>query len=121
MLAIEGAVLLDGVICEMDHLVSDVIEVEVVGGGADVALTEPVGSHDAVEASDEHVVPDVEFSAFVQQWILDVFLDDVGLVIAIVMFLLLLEDVIQLVNLIDHHDTVASVRQLPRLHNPDIF
>ena len=47
-----------------------------------------------METSDEHVVADVELPALVQQWILDVLLHDVGLIIAIVVLLLLLEDVV---------------------------
>ena len=52
MLAVEGAVLLYGIVGEVDHLISDVVEVEVVGGGADVALAEPVSAHEAVQAGD---------------------------------------------------------------------
>lgn len=121
MLAVEGAVLLDGIIGEVNHLVTDVVEVEIVGGGADVALAEPVGAHEAVQPGDEHVVADVEFPALVKQRILDVLLNYVGLVVSVVMLLLLLEDIVQFVDLINYNDAVATVRQLPGLHNPDIF
>ena len=121
VLAVEGAVLLDGVVGEVDELIADVVEVEVVGGGADVALAEPVGAHEAVQAGDQHVVADVELPPLVQQRVLDVLLDDVGLVVAVLVLLLLLEDVVQLVDLLNHHDAVAAVRQLPRLHDPDVL
>lgn len=121
MLAVEGAVLLDGVVGEVDHFVADVVEVEVIGGSADVAFAEPVGSHDAVQPGDEHVVPDVELPALVEQRILNVLLHDVGFVIAVVVLLLLLEDVVELVDLVNHHNAVAAVRQLARLHYPDVL
>lgn len=110
MLAVKGAVLLDGIVGEMDHLIADIVEIEFIGGCAYVALAEPVCSHDAVQSSDEHVVADIELPAFVKQRIFNVLLNDVRLIVAIVMFLLLFEDVVQLVDLFNHHYAIASVR-----------
>ena len=39
-----------------------VVDVELVGGGSDVALFVPVVSCDAVEVGDEHVVADIELA-----------------------------------------------------------
>ena len=65
MLSIGIAVLLNGVIGEVDHLVQ-LVEFELVGRCSDVALAVEVGSEAAVESCEEDVVPDVEFSVLVQ-------------------------------------------------------
>lgn len=74
-----------------------------------------------MQPADQHVVPDVELSPLVEQWLLYVFLNDVGFLTAVEVLLLLLEDSIQLVNLINHCDSLSSIRQLSWLHNPNIF
>jgi hypothetical protein len=57
--------LLDRVVGEMDHRVFYVEKVEIAGGGSDVALPMKICSDLSVEASDDHVVPDVEFPSSV--------------------------------------------------------
>lgn len=72
----------------MHEQVVALFEGERRGGGPDVALGVPVSLEDAVEASDEHVVSDVEFPALVQQRLLYVLLEDECPYVAIVAFLL---------------------------------
>jgi tetrahydromethanopterin S-methyltransferase subunit E len=66
VLAVLLGVLLDGVISEVDVHVGAALERELRGGGADVALGEPVGLHHAVEGRQQHVVPDVELPPLVE-------------------------------------------------------
>lgn len=63
---------------------------------------------------------DVEFSVLVQQGLLDVFLDDVG-VLLLAALVLLLQDVVELVNLVEHLDAVASVGVLSRFDDPNVL
>lgn len=50
----------------MDEQIIALFECELRGGGSDVALRVPVSLYDAVEASDEHVMSDIELPALVQ-------------------------------------------------------
>jgi len=67
----------------MYHLVSYVVKVEIEGRSADVALAVPISTHDSMQTSDDHIVPYVEFSAFVEQRVLDVLLYDVCLLCSV--------------------------------------
>ena len=122
--------LLDGVISEV-YFWFKVVDVELVGGGSDVALFVPVGSCDAVEVGDEHVVADVELSVVVEHGSVDVHLHDIGVLCLLFVWRLvvegglldllgLLEDAVQLIDLV--YDGYAStlVAVLPRLNYPNI-
>lgn len=65
MLSIESGVLLNGIICQMDHLVPNIFQVEVEWRCSDVALSVPVGSHETVEPTNDHVMPYIELPAFI--------------------------------------------------------
>ena len=109
MFAIKGAVLLDGVVCQMDHLITDVVEVVVLGCSADVPLSVPVGSHCPVQPCYYHVVTDVEFTPFVEEGVFNVLLHYVGLWVAVCVLLLSPEDAHKGVQLVHDYDAVASV------------
>jgi hypothetical protein len=70
-----GVALLDCVVGEVDFGL-EVADVEVVGGGADVALLVPVGPCYSVEVCDQEVVSDIEFALVVQKGAVDVQLHD---------------------------------------------
>ena len=74
--AVVYTVFLDGIICQMNFIVLNVLQAPEVAGGPHVALLVPVGSEVAVVGGDQHVGSDVEFSAMVQQRVGDVLLDD---------------------------------------------
>ena len=50
----------------MNHFISNVLYAVLERWGSDVALSKPVSSHDAVESTDHHEVPDIEFPSFVE-------------------------------------------------------
>lgn len=68
---------LDSVIGEV-YLWLKIVDIELVGGGADVALFVPVCAGDSEEVGDHQVVADVELAVVVEQRAVDVHLDDVG-------------------------------------------
>lgn len=119
ILAIIGSVLLDRIVGQVD-LPLEIVDVELVGGSADVAFLEPVRLEDAVDLADHHVVPDIELPLLIQEGTIDVKLHYEGLLAAILMHFLRLDDRIQFVYLIDHSDAVASVGELPWLDDPDV-
>ena len=55
-----------------------IVDIELVGGGADVALLVPVCAGDSEEVGDHEVVPDVELAVVVEEGAVDVHLDYVG-------------------------------------------
>lgn len=79
-----GSVLLDGVVGQV-YFSLEVVDAELVGGCAYVALFEPVGLEDPIELADHHVVSDVKFSLLVEERAVDVELHDEGLLAAVVM------------------------------------
>jgi hypothetical protein len=122
--------LLDCVVGEVDFRL-EVADVELVGGGADVALLVPVGSRDSEEVGDEHVVSDVEFTVVVEHGSIDVHLYDVGAFglllvdaavegVAASCGVSLFQEGVQFVDLIDHGNSPALVAVLPWLDDPDI-
>lgn len=68
---------LHSVVGEM-YLWLKVVDVELIGGGADVALFVPVCAGDSEEVGDHHVVADVELAVVVEQRAVDVHLNYVG-------------------------------------------
>jgi hypothetical protein len=65
-------------------------------------------------------VAEVEFASAVEQGLFDVLLQNVSLVSAIVVFLLLFQDGFDFVQVQTHDNTVAPVRVLARFHNPRV-
>jgi hypothetical protein len=65
VLAIAFTIFLDSVVGKVDNFVPDLINIVVVGRGANIALTEPVGTHYAVETAYHHVMTDIKFSTLV--------------------------------------------------------
>lgn len=74
-----------------------------------------------MHSADHHVMPYIEFPPPVEQRLLDILLDNIGLLLAIGVFLLLLYNGIELVYLIDYCYSLSPVGQLPRFYNPDIL
>ena len=121
VLAVLIGVLLDCVVGEMDEQVVALLECELGGRGSNVAFRIPVGFDDAVEASDEHVVADIELPALVQQRLLYVLLQDEGSDIAVVALLFALQPDQDIVERIANTDPVSSIAELPGLDDPDIL
>lgn len=69
------------------HAASSLLERVLARSGAHVTLLEEVALDEPIGAVDHDVVAQVEFSTSVQQRLLNVFLHDVGLVAAIVVFI----------------------------------
>lgn len=81
-----GQVLLNCVVGQV-HAASSLLERVLARSGAHVTLLEEVALDEPIGAVDHDVVAQVEFSTSVQQRLLNVFLHDVGLVAAIVVFI----------------------------------
>lgn len=121
-LTIVRVVLLDCVVGKVNVGLKGIVG-EGVGGCADVALFVPVGAGDSVEVGDEEIVSNVELALIVKEGSVDVLLHDVGLRAILELSrlsLALLDEVVQLIDLVDHHDPIAPVAVLPRLHDPDV-
>ncbi len=88
--------------------------------GAHVALPVPVALHASVRAVEHHVVAEVELAFFVEEWSLDVLLEDVGFEGAVGVLLLSFQDVFDLVQLQADDYAVAAVGVLPWLHYPRV-
>lgn len=65
VLAVVLTVFLDGIICEVDKLVFDVLEIELLGWCSDVSGFVPVAFDDTIDRCDKEVMSDVEFSVVV--------------------------------------------------------
>lgn len=76
VLSILLTLLLHSIICQMDHLVGQVLEVELLACCPDVALLKPVAFRNAIEGSYADVCSYVKFPLIVQKRH-DVFLEDV--------------------------------------------
>ena len=63
-----------------------VVNVELVGRSANVALAVPVGSGDSEQIGHEHVVAKVELPVVVEEGAIEVHLDDEGLRMEVVLF-----------------------------------
>ena len=126
-LMVVGVAFLHCVVGEM-YLWLKVADVELIGGGADVALFVPVCAGDSEEVGDHHVVADVELAVVVEQGAVDVHLHDVGALgllfaqggVAAARGLALLDQRVQLVDLVDYGDPSALVAVLPWLYDPDV-
>ena len=119
ILAIIGSVLLDRIVGQVD-LPLEVVDVELVGGSADVPFLEPVRLEDPVDLADHHVVPDIELPLLIQEGPINIQLYYEGLLAPIIMHFLRFYDRVELVYLIDHSDAVASVGELPWFDDPDV-
>ena len=79
-------VALDCIIGEVDEEVVEVLEVERLAARPQVALTVPIGFEKPVDAGEQKVMSDVEFSAVVEKRSVEVRLDYVSEGLAILMF-----------------------------------
>lgn len=75
---VEFALFLDGVVGEVNEQVGSVLQVEFLAAGPDVPVAVPIGFQGAVNTGEQHKMADVEFSAVVEQWLVDVALDNIG-------------------------------------------
>lgn len=64
--AIAITIFLNGVISKMDYRLADVLDVELIWWGADVALAEPISPHCPVEAWDKHIVSNIKFPILIE-------------------------------------------------------
>ena len=74
-----------------------------------------------MQSAYHHKVPDVKFSSFVEERLLDVFLNYICFFGSIFMFLVCFEEMCNLIGLINDSDAFSSVGKLSWLNNPDIF
>lgn len=109
------------VVGEMNEQIVGLFESELRGGGSDVAFGVPVGLDDAVEASDEHVVSDVELPALVQQRLLYVLLEDECSDVAIIALLLAFQPNQDIVERVADSDAVSAIAELSWLDDPNIL
>jgi len=53
-----------------------ILDIKLVPTGPYIPLLKPIPLHDPMNVSYQHVVPDIKFSLFKQQWTIHVELDD---------------------------------------------
>jgi hypothetical protein len=76
-------ILLNGVICQVNHFIPDIFDIVLIRAGSDVTLAKPIGPHKPMKSTDHHIVSDVKLSTFVEQWFLYVLLDNVSLLLTV--------------------------------------
>jgi hypothetical protein len=91
------------------------------GGGADVALGEPVSLQHSVDRCHQHVVPDVELSSLVEQWLLHVLLDDEGAQRPVTILFLALQSQLDVLYAVTHRYAVTAIAVLAWLHDPHVL
>ena len=105
----------------MYEQVATSFEGELWGRSSNISLGIPIRLDRPVETSDQHEMSNVKFSVFVQQRLLDVFLDDECSGSSIVAFLSSFESDMDIVKWITDADAIASVAVFTRFDNPHIF
>ncbi len=66
-------------------------------------------------------MPNIKLSIFVQQWFFDIFLNNKGSQIAIVAFLSRFESYHDIIKRMTNRDSIPSIAEFSRFHNPDIL
>jgi hypothetical protein len=59
------AIFLYGIVGEMNILICEIVKVKLFAAGSDIPFLVPIALEDAVDAGQEHIVPDVEFAIVV--------------------------------------------------------
>ena len=116
--AIVIALLLHGVVRQMNHAVRRVFQVVLPAASPQISVRVPVRLQVAVDGRAEGVAPDIELPVLVQERLLNVFLNDVAASVAV--HLLRLDQALDVLQVATHLDTTASIRVLTRLHNPEL-
>ena len=102
----------------MNHLIVQIVEVILFRTGSQIAFLIPVCFNRAIDTGEEHVVPYIKLPAVVQEWFVDVGLDNVCFNLPIVVLFSFLDQ-------IDHtggrwkFDAVASIWILSWFYDPD--
>lgn len=126
-LAILLGELLDRVICEVDHLVLQILGRVCVGRGPDVAFGVPVGLQSRVLRGEQHVATKVELPFAIEQGLIDVLLStviavhDVSLRITVPVVLLLVYSFSDLILVSVHRDAGTLVRALSWLQDVNVL
>lgn len=63
----------------MDKLILCVIKLKLKAACSDVSLLIPISFQLTVEPAEEHIAANIEFTAIVEKWSVNIFLDDKGL------------------------------------------
>lgn len=124
--AIFWVVLLNGVVREVNFRL-EVMDIEEIGGSADIAFLVPVGACHSVDIGHKEIVSYVEFAVVIKKWTIDIHLHYEGLFLwwlnlPIGFFLShwLLDNMIELVNFINNCYSFALVRIFSRLDDPNV-
>ena len=109
--------LLNRVIRQVHHSVRDIGEVVLAAGGAYVALLVVICLEVAVDVGREAVRADVKLPALVEQWIVNIFLDDVG---SSREQIASLDDLLDFLEIFRDFNSTSPVRVLARLDDPHV-
>ena len=109
--------LLNRVIRQVHHSVRDIGEVVLAARGAYVALLVVICLEVAVDVGREAVRADVKLPALVEQWIVNIFLDDVG---SSREQIASLDDLLDILEIFCDFNSTSPVRVLARLDDPHI-
>ena len=116
--AIIVTLLLHGVIGQMYHTIGCVFQVVLAATRPKVPVCVPVRLQVSVLGRAERVAPNVELPILVQERLLDVLLNDIAAPVAV--YLLCLNQTLDVIQVATDLDTATSVRVLSRLYDPEL-
>ena len=108
VLSIVRSVFLHSIIGKV-HLSIEGENIKFIRGCSDIAFVVPIPSHNPEHISDQHIVSNVEFSIVIQQRPIYIQLHDKGFISTVIMFLFLGQHVINLVDFVNHCNTITTV------------
>ena len=120
ILAVVLRVLLDSVIRQMDELALQILDIKFLAAGSDIRILVEEPHQVRVYGGNHPVASEVKLTIRNQQRIINVLLDNVCLFF-LVSAMCCLDQVLDLIHLLAHIDSVASVSIFPRLYYPHIL
>ena len=111
--------LLNCIVCQVNHFVKKVEVVELFRSSPDVPFLIPVGPEEPVDTGDQHIASEIEFSFIIQHWIFNVFLYNMCFLLSVVM-VLITDNILNFLYWVGYFDAPASVWVFPRLYYPDV-
>lgn len=98
----------------------EIEDIELIWGSADVSFFVPVSLEDSIDLTYHHIVSDIEFALTVQERTVDVELHNESFISSIVMLPFTLHYWVQLIDLVNYSDAIASVGEFSWLYDPNI-
>jgi hypothetical protein len=113
--------LLNRIVGQMNHPILQIFQSEDLTGSSYVAFFEPISFLDSILTRHKHITSDIEFSTIIQKGILNIQLYNIGFRISVLVDFLGLEDILNLLDVVDHCDSVPAVSHFSRLHYVNVL